>query len=86
MSASPRKAEGRRLKSFRLSDVPLGLRLAAKEKLLKTNGSADGMLVASLSFADRLKVGLAAEQPSPRVYWVSQRAWDKAMRSREARR
>lgn len=82
MSTSP---EGRRLKGFRLADVPLRVRQDAYDRLLKTNGSADGTLVRSDSPAEFLALGLAAEDPSDRVYWVSSEAWERVMRSRRAR-
>jgi hypothetical protein len=72
-----------RLKAFRLSDVPETVRLRALDVLLATEGSKDGMLVASGSLSERLQLGFAAERPSDRVYWVSASAWEKAARRRE---
>jgi hypothetical protein len=60
--------EGRRgLKAFRLSDVPLDIRYRAKERLLKVEPSPT---VAVL-------IGLAADAPSERVYWIPAEAWDR---------
>lgn len=77
-----RSGPGRGLRGFRLSDVPEDLRLRALDKLLKTDGSADGMLLASESFTDRVALGIAATRPSDRVYWVSKTAWDRAVKPR----
>lgn len=79
--ATPHRAGGG-LRSFRLSEVPEGVRSAALDNLLRTDGSSDGMLVASFTLSERLALGFAAERPSDRVYWVSQAAWDKATRKR----
>jgi hypothetical protein len=69
-------AAKRRLRAFRLSDVPEPIRLRAKESLLKTvGGSTDGMIVVSVNFSERLAIGIAAERPSERVYWISEAAW-----------
>ena len=80
--STPARTQGRRLKSFRLGDVSEEARLRALDKLLKTKGSSDGMLVASWTFTDRLALGLAARQPSDRVYWVSQEAWERVTKGR----
>lgn len=75
--------EGRRLKAFRLSEVDIVLRRRAMEAILRTPGSADGMLVAAPNkLGDRLAIGFAVENPSDRVYWVSQAAWDRVMKRR----
>lgn len=79
MSAS---LSGRRLKSFRLADIPYGVRLDAYDKLIKTDGSKDGVLVASRSLSEQVALGIAAEDPSERVYWVPLDAWESATRSR----
>jgi predicted oxidoreductase (fatty acid repression mutant protein) len=79
MSAS---LSGGRLKSVRLSDIPYGVRLDAYDKLIKTQGSKDGILVASWSLSEQVALGIAAEQPSEQVYWVPLDAWESAVRSR----
>lgn len=68
---------GRGLRSVRLSDVPEGIRLRALDKLLKTSGTQNGMLVPSQSLTDRLALGAAATHPSDRIYWVSKTAYDR---------
>jgi hypothetical protein len=64
------------LKAFRLSDVDPGIRERAKSLALKREDS----------FVERVKIGLAAEQPSDRVYWIPRPAWDRVMGKRRARR
>jgi hypothetical protein len=59
-----RSGPGRGLRGFRLSDVPETVRLRALEKLLRTPGSVDGMLLPTPSFADRIALGVAATRPS----------------------
>lgn len=73
---------GRRLKGFRLADIPEGVRRDAYDKLIKTvDGSKDGLIVASRSLSEQVALGIAAEAPSERVYWVTQEAWERATRS-----
>lgn len=65
MAAVP--TEGRHgLKAFRLSDVPLDIRLRAKDRLLKIEASPT---VAVL-------IGVVTESPSATVYWIPREAWD----------
>lgn len=75
MSMSP-QMEGRRLKVFRLSDVPENIRLSAR-------------VIAERDFCtsplECVMVGVAADHPSDKVYAVSLEAWEKAMRKRWAR-
>lgn len=59
------------LKAFRLSEVPPDIRERGKAVALKREDS----------FTERLKIGLAAERPSDRVYWISRTAWEKVMGS-----
>lgn len=80
-----RSGPERRLKGFRLADVPEGVRLSALDKLLKTPGSKDGLLLATVTFADRIALGVAATKPSDTVYWVSRSAWDRVMKPRRAK-
>lgn len=84
MSTSPRRGGG--LQAFRLGDIPEGIRLRAKDRLLKTEGSVDGMLVATSSPLDRLRIGMAAERPSPRVYWIPREAWERVMLPKNRRK
>jgi hypothetical protein len=80
-----RSGAGRGLRSFRLTDVPQGIRSAALDNLLRTEGSSDGMLVPSFSLSERIALGIAADRPSDRVYWVSAEAWEKASKKRSWR-
>jgi hypothetical protein len=60
--------EGRHgLKAFRLSDVPPDIRERAKARLLKIEPSP---VVAVL-------IGMAADAPSERVYWIPVEAWER---------
>ena len=78
-----RSGSGRRgLRSFRLNEIPEAVRLDALDKLLRTEGSTDGMLLPSRSLHERLSLGAAAHRPSGRVYWISEKAWEKATRKR----
>lgn len=67
------------LKAFRLAEVPEGIRLRAKERLLRTPGTAHGLLMATADPLARLAIGAAAERPSERVYWISREAWERVM-------
>lgn len=59
--------EGRRgLKAFRLSDVPPEIRERAKTRLLKIVDSP----------TERIMLGVAADAPSDRVYWIPVEAWE----------
>lgn len=70
--ATPRKTEGRRLRGFRLSDIPLSRRLRAVDVLTKRGEG---------TFYDRLEIARAAQAPSDRVYWVmvSGEKWRRVM-------
>ena len=81
MSMSPRMEGRQRLVGFRLSDVPEPVRLSAKDKLLRAEGR-DLMVAVTRTFEERLAIGLAAEQPSDRVYWITREAWDRARQKR----
>jgi hypothetical protein len=74
------------LRSFRLGDVPESVRLRVLDSLLRTPGTKDGMMVASVSLADRVALGIAAERPSDRVYWVSATAYDRVFAPKGRRR
>jgi hypothetical protein len=76
-----RSGPGRALRAVRLSEVPEQLRLRALDSLLRTPGTKDGMLVPSYSLTDRLALGAAAHRPSDKVYWVSEKAYSKVMKS-----
>lgn len=78
---------GRRLKlkGFRLADIPKGVRLDAYDKLIKTEGSKDGLLVTSRTLSEKVDLGLAAEVPSERVCWVTLEAWERVAKSRRWR-
>jgi hypothetical protein len=72
------------LVSFRLGDVPEEVRLRALERLLR---GADPKLPAAISFSDRVQLGLVAERPSDRVYWIPRPAYERVMlRKRRKRR
>jgi len=73
------------LRSFRLGEVPESTRHRALDKLLRTHGTQNGMLVASYSLADRVALAIAAERPSDRVYWVSAAAYDRVFGKRGQR-
>ena len=79
MSASP---AGRRLRPVRLAEIPLRVRQDAYDKLLMTDGSKDGLLVRSSTLSERAALGLAAESPSDRVYWIPADAYEQAASKR----
>jgi hypothetical protein len=88
MSLTPRQlTEGRRLKAFRLSEVPLDLRLAAADLIgsMDENLHTEVELAVSKSFEDRVVIGLVAACPSETVYWISQKAWDTVVGEFEKR-
>lgn len=71
MSAFP-STEGRGLKAFRLSDIyqiDPGILQRAKAVALKREDS----------FMERVKIGMAAENPSQTVYWIPREAWERVM-------
>jgi hypothetical protein len=72
MSLSPR-SEGRKLKAFRLADVPLGVRLRAMVTLI--DSVKDPL--------DALEYGCVAREPSDAIYFVSVAAWNEMMASAE---
>lgn len=74
------------LRSFRLSDVPEGIRLRALDNLLRTDGTRNGMMVATYTLSDRIALAIAAERPSDRVYWVSATAYDRVFAPKGRRR
>jgi hypothetical protein len=37
------------------------------------------------SFIERVKIGMAAEHPSDRVYWVPRPAWERVMHPKNRR-
>jgi hypothetical protein len=78
MGLASRKSGGG-LKSFRLIDVPLTIRLDAKEALLFGNGSADGVVPVINDPVLRTEIGMAADFPSNEVHWVSEKAWAAVM-------
>lgn len=73
---------GRGLRSVRLGEVPIAARLAALDKLLRTPGTRDGLLVESRTLLERIALGAAAHRPSDRVYWISAKAYDRVFRER----
>lgn len=87
MSVSSR--EGRRLKAFRLSDVPIETRRRAAKKVARGPATSDRRPAEDKLFATLLDlrgpgddaVLEAAERPSERVYWISAAAWEQATRS-----
>ena len=68
MSTSP---QGRRLVGFRLCDLSPVLLARGKEVAMRNEDS----------FVERLKIGLAAENPSTKVYWISAKAWNKTTKA-----
>lgn len=75
MSTSPPRRGGG-LQPFRLGDVPEGIRLRGKEVALRREDSP----------LERLRIGMAAENPSPRVYWISRAAWERVTLPKNQRR
>lgn len=67
MSSSP--LGGGRLRAFRLSEVPPGLRERHANRLIKQSDSP----------IERMHLGFAAHRPTERVYMVSREAWDRVM-------
>lgn len=84
MSAVPRATRGG-LKGFRLSDVPLDIRLKAKELLLFGNGTADRVVPVVNDPFMRTEIGVVADFPSATVYWISEKAWTKVMEPKPKR-
>lgn len=66
MSDSP---GGGRLRVFRLAEVPLKIRQRHASHLIRT----------APTMVDRMKVGLAIQDPTDRVYAVSREAWERVM-------
>lgn len=92
MSMSPEA--GRRLKAFRLADVPLELRERAVRSVAMSSTHAAGAEIKpadhlfSRLLADRAAGGdtgdvevlrKVAREPSERVYWISKAAWDRVI-------
>lgn len=73
MSTSPQV--GRRLKAFRLTDLPESVRWTAANRLIKQEEN----------LVKRLQLGAAAENPSAKLYHVSCEAWERVMRPRKRR-
>lgn len=81
--------EGRRLQAFRLSQVPLEIRLraakrAARGPSLASEARPEDKLFASLldlrlERGDDDAIVVAAKRPSERVYWISAAAWERVM-------
>ena len=67
MSSAP--AGGGRLRVFRLTDVPLEVRARHATKLLRDENSP----------LDRVRIGLAIDRPSDRVYAIPLAAWERVM-------
>lgn len=82
MSLSAR--QGRGLVAFRLCEIPLGVRLRAKQYLLSLDQpTEDGLLVPVTDPFDLLDVGVAAETPSDKLHWIPRSAWNKVMAKHE---
>jgi hypothetical protein len=60
---------GRRLISFRLSDLPERVLLHGKDVAMRREDSP----------FKRLEIAQAAERPSEHVYWVPRDAWERVM-------
>lgn len=73
--STPLRVTGRRLKSFRLGDVPAPLRERAKSVAIKQ----------TTDLVERIALGIAADQPSDKVYVISQTAWDRVVGGYERR-
>ena len=80
------------LKAFKLSDVPLDIRIAAAKRLSRTHKTfspdakgTDRLLAAVLDVRahdqtdEKDAIRAAAEHPSDRVYYVSMRKWVEVM-------
>jgi hypothetical protein len=90
MSRSP---EGRRLRSFRLEEIPTPLRLRAARQLARMNAPpSDAVRGTDRLFARLLAdqraggdtgdpdvIHRVAEHPSDKVYWVTAAAWERVM-------
>jgi hypothetical protein len=86
-----------KLRAFRLTDIPLDVRRAAALRLADVGVRAfkperGGRVARSASPFERFKalelhidLMRAAESPSPRVYRVSQEAWDAMIASADGR-
>ena len=71
MTAAPRTTGSRSgLTPFRLADVPPAIRESAKSRLVKLSDS----------ITERIQIGIAADAPSDRVYWIPTTAWEDAAR------
>lgn len=78
-----------RLRPFRLSDVPIDVRLQAARRLARKDAAlpddptdARDRLFAALAGGvsrDFAVLQRVAESPSPRVYWIPERAWKKVL-------
>ena len=75
MSTSPR---GGALVAFRLADIPIEIRLRAKDRLLRASGATD-YLPTTDSPIERVRIGIAAETPSDRLYWIRRERWERVM-------
>lgn len=77
---------GRGLVAFRLGEIPLGVRLRAKQYLLSLDQpTEDGLLAPVTDPFDLLDVGVAAETPSDKTHWIPRAAWEKVMAKHERR-
>lgn len=78
-----------RLRPFRLNDIPLDIRVAAARHahvkvLPDDNADPRDRLFAALNASpddgfERQALARAARDPSDRVYWIREKAWNKVM-------
>jgi hypothetical protein len=89
MSASL-SSEGRALRAFRLSEVPINIRTRAaaiasmrSDLALRDDQAGYGGLLAKLAaqpdMHERRALLRAAKHPSDRVYWITAKAWEEVM-------
>jgi hypothetical protein len=74
MSTSPRP--GGSLRAFRLAEIPEPIRQRGKSRAILHEDNV----------IERLRIGLAAERPSDRIYWIPRTAWDKVMLPKNRKR
>lgn len=85
MSLSPRMNGGAKgLKSFRLSEVPYDIRVAAADALIDTVASVlkAAELTEIRSPVERADLMMAATFPSDELHWISRAGWEAVMSGR----
>lgn len=64
------------LTPFRLTDLPETIRQRGKDVALRAEDNV----------MERVRIGIAAERPSDRIYWVPTHAYERVMRRRPPRK